>query len=110
MATSVAEGLLREFCIGHTAEGPWGPYRSCRESAMDAATGNTEKPKSVLRNERENGYFEINVSLFKVVCIGLFAPYLLTNSDMAVAATAPNLGSTSSFGVVSSTFTNTDAA
>jgi hypothetical protein len=77
---------------------------------MDAATGNTEKPKSVLRNERDNGYFEINVSLFKVVCIGLFAPYLLTNSDMAVAATAPNLGSTSSFGVVSSTFTNTDAA
>jgi hypothetical protein len=50
-----------------------------------------------------------NCNLY-VAFMGLFALYFLSNSGVSVAATAPNLGTTSGFGVVSSTFTNTNAA
>jgi hypothetical protein len=65
---------------------------------MNAATGNTENQKSVLRNKLDKIYVRNKFNLFKVVFIGLFAPHLLTNSNLVVAATAPNLGTTSSFG------------
>jgi hypothetical protein len=45
-----------------------------------------------------------------VASVGFVALLLFAQSEPALAATAPNLGSTSTYGVVSSTFTNSNTA
>ena len=49
------------------------------------------------------------IRLTLVVSVGFAALLSLAQTDAALAATAPNLGSTSTYGVVSSTLTNTAA-
>ena len=47
------------------------------------------------------------MSLSLLVSLSLFAPFLLTQTGAAFAADAPDLGSAATFGVLSSTYTNT---
>jgi hypothetical protein len=77
---------------------------------MTSPNGYTDDPKRIASaTARAHPRFRRN-RLGSLAALGLSALVTLAASDPAAAATAPNLGTTSSFGIVSSTFTNVDAA
>src|ERR1039457_777178 len=80
------------------------------DNAMNAQTASVTRSQHVAPPAAEaDARFSRNYPGL-LASAGFVALLLLAQSDAAWAATAPNLGSTSTYGVVSSTFTNSNTA
>jgi hypothetical protein len=81
-----------------------------REVVMNPLSANARQVRS---NKPLRGHRTPRISPFHVLrCLGLGCVALLSvsQSGLVLAATAPNLGSTGTYGIVSSTFTNANTA